>query len=101
MTGLGPSDLVGEGRWQPVDYPCLLVGGVRPPETTNKNFVNRVVVGSATADPKRANNVSSATIKILVRPRPPSRADHGSILPLTPPADPNGLASFGTLAGAR
>lgn len=41
------------------------------PETTNKNFVNRVVVGSATADPKRANNVSSATIKILVPPSPP------------------------------
>ena len=41
------------------------------PDTTNKKFVNRAAVGSATADPKRANNLSDATIKILVPPSPP------------------------------
>jgi hypothetical protein len=42
------------------------------PETTNKDFVNRVALGSATADPKRANDLSTARIKILVPPSPPS-----------------------------
>ena len=41
------------------------------PDTTNNDFVNRVAVGSATADPNPANNASHATVKILVPPSPP------------------------------
>jgi uncharacterized repeat protein (TIGR01451 family) len=41
------------------------------PDTTNKHFVNRVAVGSATADPKHANNLSAATIRIIVPPKHP------------------------------
>jgi hypothetical protein len=41
------------------------------PETTSKDFVNRVAVGSATADPKRTNNLSHATIRIIVPPKHP------------------------------
>jgi uncharacterized repeat protein (TIGR01451 family) len=41
------------------------------PETNDKTFDNRVAVGSATGDPKRANNLSKATVKIIVPPKHP------------------------------
>ena len=57
------------------------------PDTTKKAFVNRVAVGSATADPKPTNNISQATIKVLVPPSPPVACGSRLILLLVRPAD--------------